>query len=92
MRVIRTEIKNSCALLSDKKDMKATGLPTPIYPPKLSDQKFEIAILFSIVERSNNCVFRCKMISQNAWGEACKLWNSPIVHKNSGVIEKPIQG
>ena len=72
------KLKILVPFLSGQKDWRATSPPpTPIYSPKLSDQNFEIVILFSIVERSNNYVFRCKMtpplqsvLKENLpWGE-----------------------
>ena len=48
---------------------------------KLSHRNIEIAILLSIVERSKNYVFKCKMpppTPQSLWGEASQLWNSRL--------------
>ena len=47
--------------LSDQTDWMAIGPPsTHLSPPELSDQNFEIAVLFSIVEEYSDYVLRVK--------------------------------
>jgi len=65
---------------SEQKEWRTTDSPpTPIFSPKFYDQKFEIAILFSIVERANNYVFRDKM-TPKVRGERPVTWNLPSVY------------
>ena len=54
--------------------------PSTLFPQKLTDQNFEIFILFSIVERSNKNIFKGKMTPLSPRGEACNLGNLPIVY------------
>ena len=41
--------------------------------PKSTDQNFEIAILFRIVENPNNYVFGDDLLPPSPWGRCCKL-------------------
>ena len=51
--------------------------PTLIFLPKSPDQNFEIAIVFSIVKKSNNYVFRHDSIPHSPGGRvaSCELWS-----------------
>ena len=53
-----------------KKTGGQLGPSPPFYFSKLSDQNFEIAVLFSAVERPNNNAFGDKMTSHSPWGMA----------------------
>jgi hypothetical protein len=54
---------------------KIEGQLAPHFFSKSSDQNFEIAILFSIVERTNNYAFGDTMIPHNPRGKVFKLLN-----------------
>ena len=47
--------------------------PTLISFPKSTDQNFEIAILFSVVEKHNNYVFGANLLPHSPQGRGCKL-------------------
>ena len=47
--------------------------PTLIFFPKSTDQNFEIAILFRIVENHNNYVFGDDFPPHSPWRRGCKL-------------------
>ena len=51
-----------------------------IFFPKSTDQNFEIAILFSIVENHNNYVFGDDLLPHSPWGRGCKLQISTSVY------------
>ena len=57
---VRKKMENYSAVLSEKKRLE-DGHPPPLYIPQPPDQNFEIAILFILVERPNNCVSRYKI-------------------------------
>ena len=68
------KLKVLVPFLNDQKNWRAPRPPlTFIFPPKSTDQNFEIAILFSIVENHNNYVFKYDLLPQNPWGRGCKL-------------------
>ena len=47
--------------------------PALIFFPMSTDENFEIAFLFSIVKKPNNCVFGDDSISHSPQGRGCKL-------------------
>ena len=56
-------------LLSDQKNWLVTRPPPMlIFSPKPPDQNFEIAILFNLVEKSNNHTFEDDLVSQSYGG------------------------
>ena len=61
---------------------KLASLQRPFFP-KSFDQNFEIAILFSIVKRSNNYTFVDNMLPNSSWVEGYKLQNLFIVYAYS---------
>ena len=67
------KIKSSSAVLSDQ---KSEGNYAPFHAhffSKLTDQNFEIAILFSIAEKHNNYVFGDDLLPHSSWGRSCNL-------------------
>ena len=54
---IRTKIKSSSAFLSDKKDWEISPIPCTFFSKSI-DPNFETVMFVSIVEISNNYVFR----------------------------------
>jgi hypothetical protein len=57
-----------------KTDWRATNLPpTPTISPNTSNQNFEIAILFNVVEKSGNEVFEDDPPSYSSQGKSFKL-------------------
>ena len=73
------EIKSSSAFLSDQKIGGHQG-PLPRFFPKSLNQNFEISILFSIVEKVNNYVFRIYLIPHSPRGRGCKLQTLTIAY------------
>ena len=66
-------MKSSSALLSDPKNWRAPRPPpTLIFPQKSPDQNSEIAILFIIVEKPNNYVFRDVLLPRSPRGSGRK--------------------
>ena len=49
--------------------------PTLIFSPKSTDQNFEIAILFHIVENHNNYVFGDDLLHPQSLGEGLQVTN-----------------
>ena len=68
-------------------------LPRSFFPES-TDQNFEIAILFSIVEKHNNYVFGADLLPHQSQGGAAsyKLW--PAFTYSNGYLEvyRPFQG
>ena len=77
---IERKLKVLVPFLSDQKIGGLLGpLPRSFYP-KSPNQIFELAILLSIVEISNNYVFEDDLIPHSPQGKGCKLWTSPILY------------
>ena len=67
-------MKSSSAFLSDHKNWRAPRPPPAlIFFPKSTDQNFEIAILFRIVENHNNYVFGDDLLPHSSRGRGCNL-------------------
>ena len=77
---VERKLKIIASFLSDQK-LESSWRPSHAYfPPKPSDQYFEIAILFRIVEKINNYVFGDDLTLHSSRWKGCKLWTSPIVY------------
>ena len=67
--------------LSDQKNRRAPRPPPMlIIFPKSPDQNSEIAILFTIVEKSNNYVFRDDLLPRSPRGRGFKLQTLTCVY------------
>jgi hypothetical protein len=53
-------------------------LPTPIIPPNTSNQNFEIAILFSVVDFQIENMFLRRRLPHNPWGKGFKSYPEGI--------------
>ena len=63
----------------NKLEVKWGPLPRSFFPEP-ADQNFEIAILFSIVEKYNNYVFKDESNPHSSRGKGRYLWTLPIVY------------
>jgi hypothetical protein len=54
-------------------DWRATNPPTPIIPLNTSNQNFEIAILFSVVDFQIENIFLRRILPRNPQGKGFKL-------------------
>ena len=54
---MQLEIASSSVLFNSRKRLEVNQAPTFITPPNTSHQNFEIAILFSVIERFSDDVF-----------------------------------
>jgi len=67
--------------LSDQKNWRAPRPPpTLIFTQKLPGQNSEIAILFTIIEKPNNYVFRYDLLPRSPCGRGCKLQTLTCVY------------
>ena len=73
--------------LSDQKIGGHQGPLTLIFSPKSSDQNFEIAILFSIVENHNNYVFEMTYSPKVPGGWAVSYKLRPVFTYSNGYLE-----
>jgi hypothetical protein len=68
------EIVAACAILIVESDLKATNTPsTPAISPNTSNQNFEIAILFSVVDFPIEIMFLRRTVPHNPQGKGFKL-------------------
>ena len=65
--------------LSDQENWRATSPFLQHFFLISSDQNFEMAVFFSIIERPNNYVYRDKIAPHISWGTVFKLLNLPVV-------------
>jgi hypothetical protein len=56
-----------------KRDWRASSAPMPIIPQNTSNQNFEIAILFSVVDFQIENIFLRITLPHNPWGKGFKL-------------------
>ena len=72
---IERKLKVLVPFLSDQKIGGQIDPLSRLYFSKLFDQNFEIAILFSIVERPNNYAFRDNITPHSPWERSlyCKI-------------------
>ena len=79
--------------------LRMTNPPQPIIYPKLSDQNFEIAILFNVVERVANNVFEDENPTQPSglrvlvlpWGHIIFFIENFVVEATKGFIRFEIE-
>jgi hypothetical protein len=60
-------------------DWKSTNTPSkPTSPPNTSNQNFEIAIFFSVVDFQIEIIFLRRTLSSSPQGKGCKLFSGDI--------------
>ena len=80
--------KNSSALFKWPKNwMAPRSPPTLIFSPKSLDQNSEIAILFTVVEKPNNYVFKDDLLPNSLRGRGYKLQLWPVFTYSNGYWE-----
>ena len=68
------KLKVLVSFLIDQNNWRASRPPpTLIFVPKSTDQNFEIAILFCIIENDNKYVFGDELLPHSPWGRDYKL-------------------
>ena len=89
--LIRTEIKSYSTFLSEQEIGGQLGPLPGSFSSNVADQNFEIAILYNIVNKSNDCVFEDELIPQSPWRKSDKLWALPHCLHTVFVIGKYIE-
>ena len=71
--LILTEIKSVVPFLSDQKMEGTWASSHTHFSPNFTKSNFEIAILVTIIENPNNCVFGVDLLLRSPLGRGCKL-------------------